>query len=228
MAKDPLGRVACETAVTTGLAFVIGEITTDTYVEMRDIIRQTIEDAGYDRPGFGFDADTCGVILTIDKQSPDIAQGVDTGGAGDQGMMFGYATDETDELMPMPIQLAHRLTERLAAFRRSKEGSWVRPDGKAQVSVLYEDFLPIGVETVVVSTQHSPEISARRLREAVISEVIEPVIPKELRDKTIKFHINPTGRFVVGGPQGDAGLTGRKIIVDTYGGMGRQDRKSHV
>src|SRR5437762_10465903 len=145
MAKDPLGRVACETAVTTGLAFVIGEITTDTYVEMRDIIRQTIEDAGYDRPGFGFDADTCGVIVSIDKQSPDIAQGVDTGGAGDQGMMFGYATDETEELMPMPIQLAHRLTERLAAFRRSRDGAWVRPDGKAQVTVLYEEALPIGV-----------------------------------------------------------------------------------
>jgi S-adenosylmethionine synthetase len=146
---------------------------------------------------------------------------VDTGGAGDQGMMFGYATDETPELMPMPIQLAHRLTERLAEFRRSKDGSWVRPDGKAQVTVLYEDALPVGVDTVVVSTQHSETISAKKLREAVISEVIEPVIAKELRDKNIKFHINPTGRFVIGGPQGDAGLTGRKIIVDTYGGMGR-------
>jgi S-adenosylmethionine synthetase len=169
----------------------------------------------------GFDSKTCAVISTIDKQSPDIAQGVDHGGAGDQGMMFGYASDETEELMPMPIQLAHRLTERLAAFRRSKEGSWVRPDGKAQVTVLYEDFIPVGVETVVVSTQHSEDISTKKLREAIILEVIEPVIPKELRDKNIKLHINPTGRFVIGGPQGDAGLTGRKIIVDTYGGMGR-------
>jgi len=218
---DPPARVACETLVTTGLACVAGEITTKTYVNVPEIVRSTIDRIGYNDTAFGFDSKTCAVISTIDKQSPDIAQGVDTGGAGDQGMMFGYATDETDELMPMPIQLAHRLTERLAAFRRSKEGSWVRPDGKAQVTVLYEDKLPIGVETVVVSTQHSPEISARKLREAVISEVIEPVIPKELRDKPIKFHINPTGRFVVGGPQGDAGLTGRKIIVDTYGGMGR-------
>src|SRR3954465_8643755 len=221
LADDPMARVACETLVTTGLACVAGEITTTTYVPVADIVRETIARIGYDDPAAGFDSKTCAVISTIDRQSPDIAQGVDTGGAGDQGMMFGYATDETDELMPMPIQLAHRLTERLAAFRRSKEGSWVRPDGKAQVTVLYEDTLPIGVETVVVSTQHSEQIATKRLREAIISEVIEPVIPKELRDKTVKFHINPTGRFVIGGPQGDAGLTGRKIIVDTYGGMGR-------
>jgi len=218
---DPMARVACETLVTTGLACVAGEITTKTYVNVPEIVRSTIERIGYTDAGMGFDSKTCAVISTIDKQSPDIAQGVDHGGAGDQGMMFGYASDETEELMPMPIQLAHRLTERLAAFRRSKEGSWVRPDGKAQVTVLYEGAVPIGVETVVVSTQHSEDISTKKLREVIIAEVIEPVIPKELRDKNIKFHINPTGRFVIGGPQGDAGLTGRKIIVDTYGGMGR-------
>jgi S-adenosylmethionine synthetase len=218
---DPMARVACETLVTTGLACVAGEITTKTYVNVPEIVRSTIDRIGYTDAGMGFDSKTCAVISTIDKQSPDIAQGVDHGGAGDQGMMFGYASDETEELMPMPIQLAHRLTERLAAFRRSKEGSWVRPDGKAQVTVLYEGAVPIGVETVVVSTQHSEDISTKKLREVIIAEVIEPVIPKELREKNIKFHINPTGRFVIGGPQGDAGLTGRKIIVDTYGGMGR-------
>jgi S-adenosylmethionine synthetase len=218
---DPQARVACETLVTTGLACVAGEITTKTYVNVPEIVRSTIDRIGYNDTAFGFDSKTCAVISTIDKQSPDIAQGVDTGGAGDQGMMFGYATDETEELMPMPIQLAHRLTERLAEFRRSKDGGWVRPDGKAQVTVWYEDALPIGVETVVVSTQHSEDISHKKLREAIISEVIDPVIPKSLRAKDIKFHINPTGRFVIGGPQGDAGLTGRKIIVDTYGGMGR-------
>ncbi len=221
LTKDPVARVACETLVTTGLACVAGEITTTTYVNVPEIVRSTIDRIGYNDASMGFDSKTCAVISTIDKQSPDIAQGVDHGGAGDQGMMFGYASDETEELMPMPIQLAHRLTERLAAFRRSKDGNWVRPDGKAQVTVLYEESIPIGVETVVVSTQHSEDISTKKLREAIISEVIEPVIPKELRDKSIKFHINPTGRFVIGGPQGDAGLTGRKIIVDTYGGMGR-------
>ena len=218
---DPLARVACETLVTTGLACVAGEITTKTYVNVPEIVRSTIDRIGYNDTAFGFDSKTCAVISTIDKQSPDIAQGVDTGGAGDQGMMFGYATDETEELMPMPIQLAHRLTERLAEFRRSKEGKWVRPDGKAQVTVLYEENRPVAVETVVVSTQHSEDIPNKKLREAVIAEVIEPVISKELRAKDIKLHINPTGRFVIGGPQGDAGLTGRKIIVDTYGGMGR-------
>ncbi len=221
LADDPPARVACETLVTTGLACVAGEITTKTYVNVPEIVRSTIDRIGYNDAGYGFDSKTCAVISTIDKQSRDIAQGVDTGGAGDQGMMFGYATDETDELMPMPIQIAHRLTERLAEFRRSKDGKWVRPDGKAQVTVLYEDSLPIGVETVVVSTQHSEDISTKKLREAIISEVIEPVISKELRANGVKFHINPTGRFVIGGPQGDAGLTGRKIIVDTYGGMGR-------
>ncbi|MFN2636254.1 MAG: methionine adenosyltransferase [Gemmatimonadaceae bacterium] len=218
---DPQARVACETLVTTGLACVAGEITTKTYVNVPEIVRSTIDRIGYNDTAFGFDSKTCAVISTIDKQSPDIAQGVDTGGAGDQGMMFGFATDETEELMPMPIQLAHRLTERLASFRRSKDGNWVRPDGKAQVTVLYEDKLPVEVDTVVVSTQHSEEISSKKLREAIISEVIEPVISRDLRGKNIKFHINPTGRFVIGGPQGDAGLTGRKIIVDTYGGMGR-------
>ncbi|HZE07908.1 MAG TPA: methionine adenosyltransferase [Gemmatimonadaceae bacterium] len=221
LTDDPQARVACETLVTTGLACVAGEITTKTYVNVPEIVRSTIDRIGYNDAGFGFDSKTCAVISTIDKQSPDIAQGVDTGGAGDQGMMFGYATDETEELMPMPIQLAHRLTERLAEFRRSKDGGWVRPDGKSQVTVCYEDSLPIGVETVVISTQHSEDISTKKLREAIVSEVIEPVIPKELRDNGVKFHINPTGRFVIGGPQGDAGLTGRKIIVDTYGGMGR-------
>ncbi|GAC1454348.1 MAG: methionine adenosyltransferase [Gemmatimonadaceae bacterium] len=221
LTDDPQARVACETLVTTGLACVAGEITTKTYVNVPEIVRSTIDRIGYNDAGFGFDSKTCAVISTIDKQSPDIAQGVDHGGAGDQGMMFGYATDETEELMPMPIQLAHRLTERLAEFRRSKEGKWVRPDGKAQVTILYEDSLPISVETVVVSTQHSEDISTKKLREAIVTEVIEPVIPKELRSKDIKFHINPTGRFVIGGPQGDSGLTGRKIIVDTYGGMGR-------
>ncbi|HJQ10945.1 MAG TPA: methionine adenosyltransferase [Gemmatimonadaceae bacterium] len=218
---DPPARVACETLVTTGLACVAGEITTKTYVNVPEIVRSTISRIGYNDAVYGFDSKTCAVISTIDKQSPDIAQGVDTGGAGDQGMMFGYATDETPELMPMPIQVAHRLTERLAEFRRSKDGAWVRPDGKAQVTVLYEDALPVGVDTVVVSTQHAEEISSKKIREAVISEVVEPVIPKEMRGKNIKYHINPTGRFVIGGPQGDAGLTGRKIIVDTYGGMGR-------
>ncbi|GAC1486431.1 MAG: methionine adenosyltransferase [Gemmatimonadaceae bacterium] len=221
LTDDPQARVACETLVTTGLACVAGEITTKTYVNVPEIVRSTIDRIGYNDAGFGFDSKTCAVISTIDKQSPDIAQGVDHGGAGDQGMMFGYASDETEELMPMPIQLAHRLTERLAEFRRSKDGKWVRPDGKAQVTVLYEDSLPISVETVVVSTQHSEDISTKKLREAIVTEVIEPVIRKELRSKDIRFHINPTGRFVIGGPQGDAGLTGRKIIVDTYGGMGR-------
>jgi S-adenosylmethionine synthetase len=221
IADDPPARVACETLVTTGLAVVAGEITTKTYVNIPEIVRSTIDRIGYNDASYGFDAHTCAVMSTIDKQSPDIAQGVDTGGAGDQGMMFGYATDETDELMPMPIQLAHRLAERLAYVRRNGAGKWLRPDGKTQVSVLYEDAVPVGVETVVVSTQHSADISQRKLTNLIIKEVIEPIIPKEFRDKRIKYHVNPTGRFVVGGPQGDAGLTGRKIIVDTYGGMGR-------
>jgi S-adenosylmethionine synthetase len=221
LSDDPSARVACETLVTTGLAVVAGEITTDTYVHVPDIVRETIDRIGYTDASFGFDSKTCAVISTIDRQSPDIAQGVDTGGAGDQGMMFGYATDETPELMPLPIQLAHRITHTLADYRRGAGKKWLRPDGKAQVTVLYEDDTPVAVDTVVVSTQHSEDISARRIKEMVISEIIEPNIPKELRPRGIKYHINPTGRFVIGGPQGDAGLTGRKIIVDTYGGMGR-------
>jgi S-adenosylmethionine synthetase len=221
LADDPTARVACETLVTTGLACVAGEITTSTYVPVPDIVRATIERIGYTDATYGFDHQTCAVISTIDRQSPDIAMGVDTGGAGDQGMMFGFATDETPELMPMPIMLAHRITKTLADRRKSGDLEWLRPDGKAQVTVLYEDRRPIAVDTVVVSTQHAPDISQRDIRRAVIAEVIEPCIPEELRTGRIKYHVNPTGRFVIGGPQGDAGLTGRKIIVDTYGGMGR-------
>ena len=221
LTDDATARVACETLVTTGLAVVAGEITTDTYVPVPDIVRETIARIGYTDATFGFDCNTCAVMSTIDRQSPDIAQGVDTGGAGDQGMMFGYASDETPELMPLPIQLAHRITHALADYRRAGGKKWLRPDGKAQVTVVYEDHIPVAVDTVVVSTQHSDDISTRRLRQAIMSEVIEPNIPKEMRGRGIKYHINPTGRFVIGGPQGDAGLTGRKIIVDTYGGMGR-------
>src|SRR5687768_5119203 len=221
LADDPAARVACETLVTTGLACVAGEITTTTYVDIPKLVRSTIERIGYTDAGFGFDSKTCAVISTIDKQSPDIAQGVDTGGAGDQGMMFGYATDETKELMPMPILLAHRITKALADRRKSGDLKWLRPDGKAQVTVVYEDGHPVSVDTVVVSTQHADHATNAKIRKAIISDVIEPSIPDELIGKKIKYHINPTGRFVVGGPQGDAGLTGRKIIVDTYGGMGR-------
>ncbi len=219
--KDPAARVACETLVTTGLAVIAGEITTSAYVHLPDIVRDTIRNIGYTDAGFGFDSNTCAVMSTIDRQSRDIGQGVDTGGAGDQGMMFGYASDETDELMPMPIMLAHRLTKALADRRKSGDLKWLRPDGKSQVTVVYEDGQPVAVDTVVISTQHADSINNTKLRKAIISDVIEASIPKELRQKKIKYHINPTGRFVIGGPQGDAGLTGRKIIVDTYGGMGR-------
>ena len=221
LTDDPTARVACETLVTTGMACVAGEITTSTYVDIPEIVRATIRDIGYTDARYGFDFHTCAVISTIGRQSPDIAMGVDTGGAGDQGMMFGYATDETAELMPLPILLAHKLTRALAAKRKSGEIDWLRPDGKSQVSVLYEDFQPIAVETVVISTQHDESAGANKIRKAIIEEVIEPNIPGRLRRGKIKYHVNPTGRFVVGGPQGDAGLTGRKIIVDTYGGMGR-------
>jgi S-adenosylmethionine synthetase len=221
LADDPAARVACETLVTTGLAVVAGEITTNTYVHIPDIVRGTIARIGYTDASFGFDSHTCAVMSTIDRQSPDIAMGVDTGGAGDQGMMFGYASDETPELMPLPIQLAHAITRTLAERRRSGDLKWLRPDGKAQVTVLYDGDLPVAVDTVVVSTQHADGISGATIKRAVIAEVVEPAIPAELRTKQTKYHINPTGRFVVGGPQGDAGLTGRKIIVDTYGGMGR-------
>jgi S-adenosylmethionine synthetase len=221
LADDPDARVACETLVTTGLAVVAGEITTSTYVHIPDIVRETIARIGYTDASFGFDSHTCAVMSSIDRQSPDIAMGVDTGGAGDQGMMFGYATDETTALMPLPIQLAHAVTRTLAERRHSGDLKWLRPDGKAQVTVIYEDGAPVGVDTVVVSTQHADGVASATIKRAVIAEVIEAAIPAELRAKQTKYHINPTGRFVVGGPQGDAGLTGRKIIVDTYGGMGR-------
>ena len=221
LADDPMARVACETLVTTGLACVAGEITTKTYVDIPEIVRSTIERIGYTDASYGFDHKTCAVISTIDRQSPDIAMGVDTGGAGDQGMMFGYATDETPELMPLPIQLAHRLTATLAARRKDETLPWLRPDGKAQVTVVYEDDVPVGVDAIVVSTQHAEHISNAKIKRALMDEVILPSIPEELLSRKTRYHINPTGRFVVGGPQGDAGLTGRKIIVDTYGGMGR-------
>ncbi len=221
LTDDPMGRVACETLVTTGLALIAGEITTQTYVDIPGIVRQTIKDVGYTRAKYGFDYETCAVISTIDKQSPDIAMGVDTGGAGDQGLMFGLAVRETEELMPLPITLAHKLTMRLAEARRNRTLEWLRPDGKSQVSVEYADGKPVRVDTVVISTQHSESIPTPELREAIREEIIKPVVPAALMDEKTKFHINPTGRFVTGGPQGDTGLTGRKIIVDTYGGYGR-------
>ena len=221
IAKDPYCRVACETLVTTGLAFVAGEITTNCYVEIPEIVRRTIRDVGYTRAKYGFDFETCSVLTAIHSQSPDIAMGVDTGGAGDQGIMFGYATNETAELMPTPILLAHKLTRRLTELRKSDVLSYLRPDGKSQVTVEYRDSKPVRVTAIVISTQHSPDVSLRDLREDVIQQVIKPIIPPELLDEdNVMYHINPTGRFVVGGPQGDTGLTGRKIIVDTYGGVG--------
>jgi len=219
--QDPKGRVACETLVTTGLAVIAGEITTSAHLEYNDIVREVIRDVGYTRAKFGYDADTCGVICAIKRQSPDIAMGVDTGGAGDQGLMFGFACDETAELMPMPIQLAHRLTQRLAEIRKSGLVDFLRPDGKSQVTVEYRDGRPARVDCVVVSTQHGEKVSNVDLRDAVMEHVIRPIIPAAMLDKDTKYHINPTGRFVIGGPMGDAGLTGRKIIVDTYGGYSR-------
>jgi len=222
IAKDPDARVACETLVTTGMAVIAGEITTSTYVHIPDIVRGTIASIGYTDANFGFDAQTCAVITTIDRQSADIARGVDTGGAGDQGMMFGYATDETPSLMPLPIVLAHRLAERLAIVRKGGDLPWLRPDGKTQVSVVYENGRPVGVSKLVVSTQHSDKIDNKEIRAGVIALVVRPVLAEaglEVADPDV--YVNPTGRFVVGGPQGDAGLTGRKIIVDTYGGMAR-------
>lgn len=219
--QDPTCRVACEAVVTTGLAFVAGEITTSCYVEIPDIVRETIKQVGYTRAKYGFDYETCAVITSIHNQSPDIAMGVDTGGAGDQGLMFGYATDETPELMPTPILLAHKITKRLTEMRKTDILPYLRPDGKSQVTVEYRDGKPVRVTTIVVSTQHGPDIALKDLREDIIEKVIRPVIPPELLDEeSIIYHINPTGRFVVGGPQGDTGLTGRKIIVDTYGGVG--------
>jgi len=221
IAQDPMCRVACETLVTTGLAFVAGEITTSCYVEIPDIVRETIKEIGYTRAKYGFDWETCSVITSIHNQSPDIAMGVDIGGAGDQGLMFGYATHETPELMPMPILLAHKITRRLTEMRKKDILPYLRPDGKSQVTIEYRDSKPVRVTTVVVSAQHSPDVTLKELKEDIIEKVIKPVIPPEILDEeNIIYHINPTGRFVVGGPQGDTGVTGRKIIVDTYGGVG--------
>ena len=222
LAKDPLARVACETAITTGLVIVIGEITTDCYVDIPRIIRQTVREVGYTRAKYGFDAETCGVITSIDEQSPDIAQGVDVGGAGDSGMMFGYACDETPELMPLPITYAHRLARRLAEVRRTKALNYLRPDGKVQVTIRYRDGdEPPVVDTVVLSTQHHEEVTTEQLRSDIGEHVIDAVVPAEMKDGHMRTFINPTGRFVVGGPVADAGLTGRKIMVDTYGGYAR-------
>jgi S-adenosylmethionine synthetase len=221
LAQDPMSRVACETLLTTGLAMVAGEITTKGYVEIPDIVRQTIKEIGYTRAKYGFDYETCAVITSIHSQSPDIAMGVDTGGAGDQGLMFGYACDETPELMPMTIMLAHKLTRQLSEMRKTDMLPYLRPDGKSQVTIEYRDGKPYKLHTIVVSSQHSPDVHLKDLREDVIEKVIKPVVPKNLLDEeTIVYHINPTGRFVTGGPMGDTGLTGRKIIVDTYGGVG--------
>jgi len=220
MAEDPTGRVACETLVTTGLAFVAGEITTSCYVDIPKITRSIIQDIGYTDADYGFDYETCAVITSIKEQSPDIAQGVDTGGAGDQGMMFGYATDETPELMPMPILLAHKLTRRLTYTRKHKVLDWLRPDGKSQVTIEYVEGIPTRIEAVVISCQHAPDIEYSDLKDSVMEEVIYKILPKSMLDEKTKYYINPTGRFVVGGPQGDCGLTGRKIIADSYGGFG--------
>jgi S-adenosylmethionine synthetase len=221
MRQDPKGRVACETLVTTGLVVVSGEITTSAQVDYDELIRKTVDQVGYNNAIYGFDSNTCAVMCTVKRQSPDIAMGVDTGGAGDQGLMFGYACNETEELMPMPIQLAHRLTQRLSEVRKSKKLPFLRPDGKSQVTVEYRDGKPARVDCVVISTQHSEDVSKEDLRNAVMEHVIKPIIPANMLDAKTKFHINPTGRFVIGGPMGDAGLTGRKIIVDTYGGYSR-------
>ncbi|MFA4815248.1 MAG: methionine adenosyltransferase [Candidatus Gracilibacteria bacterium] len=218
--EDPMGRVACETLVTTGLVLVTGEISTKTYVDIPAIARHVIEEIGYNDASYGFDSKACAVLTAIDEQSPDIAMGVDTGGAGDQGMMFGYACDETPELMPLPISLAHKLTFALAEARKKGTLPYLRPDGKSQVTVEYgEDGRPKSVKTIVLSTQHNPEVSQEKIRKDLIEKIIKPVCGKYLTKETV-FHINPTGRFIIGGPPGDSGLTGRKIIVDTYGGMG--------
>ncbi len=222
LAEDPEGRVACETLVTTGLVLVTGEITTSARINIPEIARSVLRDIGYTRAEHGIQCDQCSVLTAIDEQSQNIAQGVDVGGAGDQGMMFGYATDETPQLMPQPIMLAHTLVRRLAEVRKSGQLPWLRPDGKAQVSVEYRDGEPVRITTVVVSAQHDDEITQREIEEAIIQHVVAPVLPRQLYDRNdVRYHINPTGRFVIGGPQGDAGLTGRKIIVDTYGGVGR-------
>ncbi len=237
MEKDPMGRVACEVAATTGLVLVMGEITTNCYIDIQKIVRDTVEEIGYTRAKYGFDADTCGVITSINEQSTDIALGVDRAletrqgeggendiaytGAGDQGMMFGFACDETPELMPMPISLAHQLSKRLAEVRKDGTLDYLRPDGKSQVTVEYIDDKAVRIDTVVIAAQHSPDVEHSRLEKDIIEKVIRPILPSDMLDEKTKFHINPTGRFVIGGPHGDSGLTGRKIIVDTYGGYAR-------
>ena len=220
LAKDPVSRVACETLVTTGLAIVAGEITTTAVIDYQDVVRSTIAEVGYTRGKYGFDAETCAVLSSIHSQSPDIAMGVDTGGAGDQGLMFGFACTETEELMPLPIMLAHKLVKGLSCLRRDGTLKYLRPDGKSQVTVDYEGTTPVRVDAVVVSSQHSPDVTQEQMRADIIEKIVTPTIPAEMIDADTKIYVNPTGRFVVGGPHGDSGVTGRKIIVDTYGGAG--------
>jgi S-adenosylmethionine synthetase len=221
MEQDPSGRVACETLLTTGLVVVAGEITTNCYIEIPDIVRRTLQSAGYTRAKFGFDCQTCGVMTSIQKQSPDIALGVDTGGAGDQGMMFGYATDDTPELMPMPIMLAHKLARQLAQVRKENTIPYLRPDGKSQVTVEYHNGQPVRIDKVLISAQHEPTVPQSTIYDDVLEHVVRPILPPEMLDARTQYFVNPTGSFAIGGPQADTGLTGRKIIVDTYGGMAR-------